>query len=91
MCVQSYAFVANENTHGLCAQDKAVSALQKSAYLKVQTTQHSNTHHVKMRSPIVVNLIAKPANQTPYGTNRGRISKGVHVNKTHRNKNIYKN
>ena len=33
VCVHSYAFVANENTHGLCAQDKAVSALQKSAYL----------------------------------------------------------
>ena len=31
LCVQSYAYVANESTNGLCVQDKAVSVSQKSA------------------------------------------------------------
>ena len=39
VCVQSYAYVANENTNGLCVQDKAVSASQKSEELSSLSLQ----------------------------------------------------
>ena len=47
-CVQSHAFMARENTHGIAVQDNALSALQKKAYLKA-SHPHNRTRSASNR------------------------------------------